>query len=86
MNLLRAFSTGGYAGLDRVTQWNLDFMRNSPEGMHYEDLARRVDEALQFMKAIGLNNEQAIMRETEFYVSHEVRPRGAAVPSRAFPP
>jgi len=71
MNLLRAFSTGGYAGLDRVTQWNLDFMRNSPEGQHYEDLARRVDESLQFMRAIGLSNEQAIMRETEFYVSHE---------------
>lgn len=71
MNLLRAFSTGGYAGLDRVTQWNLDFMQNTTEGDAYMDLAKRVDEALQFMNAIGLSNDTAIMRETEFYVSHE---------------
>lgn len=73
MNLIRAFSTGGYAGLDRVTKWNLDFMQNTTEGDAYMDLARRVDEALQFMKAIGLTEDQAIMKETEFYVSHEVR-------------
>ena len=50
MNLLRAFSTGGYAGLERVTQWNLDFMANTPEGHKYMDVARRVDESIQFMK------------------------------------
>lgn len=50
MNLLRAFSTGGYAGLDRVTQWNLDFMEKTPEGEKYQDVARRVDESIQFMK------------------------------------
>lgn len=50
MNLLRAFSTGGYAGLDRATKWNLDFMENTPEGEKYQDVARRVDESIQFMK------------------------------------
>lgn len=50
MNLLRAFSTGGYAGLDRVTQWNLDFMERTAEGDKYQDVARRVDESIQFMK------------------------------------
>lgn len=50
MNLLRAFSTGGYAGLDRVAQWNLEFMGNSKEGAKYLDLAGRVDESIQFMK------------------------------------
>jgi 3-deoxy-D-arabino-heptulosonate 7-phosphate (DAHP) synthase class II len=38
LNLLRGFSTGGYAGLDRIAQWNLDFMANSDEGKAYMDL------------------------------------------------
>ena len=50
MNLLRAFTTGGYAGLDRVSKWNLDFMVNTPKGARYQEIAARVDESLQFMK------------------------------------
>jgi Class-II DAHP synthetase family len=50
MNLLRAFSTGGYAGLDRVTKWNLDFMENTKKGAQYQEVAHRVDESLQFMR------------------------------------
>ncbi len=53
LNLLRGFSTGGYAGLTRIAQWNLDFMQNSDEGKAYMDLAKRVDEAIQFMQACG---------------------------------
>jgi 3-deoxy-7-phosphoheptulonate synthase len=71
LNLLRGFSTGGYAGLNRVTQWNLDFMQNSDEGKAYMDLAKRVDEAISFMYACGLSTDTAIMKETEFYTSHE---------------
>jgi 3-deoxy-7-phosphoheptulonate synthase len=71
LNLLRGFSTGGYADLGRVTQWNLDFMNNSDEGKAYMDLAHRVDEAIQFMTACGLDPNHPIMKETEFYVSHE---------------
>lgn len=71
LNLLRGFSSGGYAGLNRLSQWNLDFMQNSDEGKAYMDLARRVDEAIQFMRACGLDSNNAIMRETEFYTSHE---------------
>lgn len=71
LNLLRGFSTGGYAGLTRIAQWNLDFMQNSDEGKAYMDLARRVDEAIQFMQACGLDANQPIMKETEFFTSHE---------------
>lgn len=71
LNLLRGFSTGGYAGLDRIAQWNLDFMANSDEGKAYMDLAKRVEEALQFMKACGMTDEMGVMNETEFYTSHE---------------
>jgi 3-deoxy-7-phosphoheptulonate synthase len=71
LNLLRGFSTGGYAGLERVTKWNLEFMAESDEGHAYMDLAKRVDEAIGFMVACGLNPRDAVMRETEFYTSHE---------------
>ena len=52
-------------------QWNLEFMDKSDEGKQYVDLAKRVDEAIQFMIACGLDYNTAIMSETEFYVSHE---------------
>jgi 3-deoxy-7-phosphoheptulonate synthase len=71
LNLIRGFSTGGYAGLDRVTQWNLDFMAQSDEGKEYVKLAKRVDEAIKFMNACGLDMHSNVMKETEFYVSHE---------------
>jgi 3-deoxy-7-phosphoheptulonate synthase len=71
LNLLRGFSTGGYAGLARIAQWELDFMKNSDEGRAYTDLARRVDEAIEFMSACGLDSQTPLMRETEFYTSHE---------------
>jgi 3-deoxy-7-phosphoheptulonate synthase len=68
LNLLRGFATGGYAGLKRVMDWNLDFMAKSDEGRTYADLAARVDEAISFMLACGMDYDAAIMRETEFYV------------------
>ncbi|KAM1470969.1 hypothetical protein COP2_042689 [Malus domestica] len=54
LNLLRAFATGGYAVMQRVTQWNLDFTEHSEQGDRYRELASRVDEALGFMTAAGL--------------------------------
>jgi len=72
LNLLRGFSSGGYANLKRVVDWNLDFMAQSEEGSKYVDLAHRVDEALQFMEAAGVSSaNNASMKETEFYTSHE---------------
>lgn len=71
LNLLRGFSSGGYAGLDRVNAWNLDFMSNSDEGKQYMDIAKRVDEAIQFMTACGVDPKSAAFRETEFYTCHE---------------
>jgi 3-deoxy-7-phosphoheptulonate synthase len=70
LNLLRAFATGGYAAMQRVTQWNLDFMQNE-QGDRYRELAHRVDEALGFMAACGLTLDHAIMKSTEFWTSHE---------------
>ncbi|KAJ9146457.1 hypothetical protein P3X46_028723 [Hevea brasiliensis] len=71
LNLLRAFATGGYAAMQRVTQWNLDFAQNSEQGDRYRELAHRVDEALGFMSAAGLTVDHPIMTTTEFWTSHE---------------
>ena len=72
LNLLRAFTQGGYASLDRVQAWNLGFVGNSPEGARYQDLADRITESLAFMRACGITdaNNPEILR-TSFYTSHE---------------
>lgn len=71
LNLLRGFSSGGYASLTRVAQWNLDFMQNTKEGHAYLDLAQRVEEAIDFMVACGLDSNTQLMQETELYTCHE---------------
>ena len=71
LNLLRAFATGGFAAMQRVTQWNLDFAAKSEQGDRYRELAHRVDEALGFMSACGLTLDHPVMTSTQFWTSHE---------------
>ena len=72
LNLLRAFTKGGYADLNRVHGWNLDFIKDSPLGERYEQTASRIDEALKFMAACGVTSESVPqIRQTDFYTSHE---------------
>ena len=72
LNLLRAFAQGGYADLNKIHRWTLGFLENSPIGERYRDLAGRISETLEFMKACGLTPENARqLRETNFYTSHE---------------
>ena len=71
MNLLRAFSQGGFADLHQVHQWNLDFISSSPAGERYKAIADKIDDALQFMEACGLGAGTSQFRETSFYTSHE---------------
>ncbi|CAM8902171.1 unnamed protein product [Rhodiola kirilowii] len=71
LNLLRSFATGGYAAMQRVTQWNLDFAEDSEQSERYQELASRVDEALGFMSAAGLTVDHPIMTTTDFWTSHE---------------
>ena len=71
LNLLRAFSQGGYADLNKVHQWTLGFVADSAQGERYQDLADRIQEALAFMNACGINSDVVpSMRETDFYTSH----------------
>ena len=72
LNLLRAFSQGGFADLHKVHQWNQEFLSASPQGRRYEEMAGRIDEALAFMEACGLRPDKVPeLRETDFYTSHE---------------
>src|SRR5262249_52705252 len=72
LNLLRAFADGGYADLHRVHGWNLEFVKDSPLSKRYEQMAARIDEALGFMAACGINSETVpAIKQVEFYTSHE---------------
>ncbi|MBT9558487.1 MAG: 3-deoxy-7-phosphoheptulonate synthase class II [Myxococcales bacterium] len=72
LNLLRAFTSGGYADLHEVHRWNLDFVRQSPAGDRYAQMAGRLGEALEFMEAIGISSASAPQLATaELYTSHE---------------
>ncbi|GGZ95514.1 3-deoxy-7-phosphoheptulonate synthase class II [Ignatzschineria ureiclastica] len=72
LNLLRAFAKGGYADLHRVQRWTMSFVDNSPQAERYIDLATRIQDALKFMQACGVDPNNAIIRETEYFTSHEM--------------
>ena len=72
MNLLRAFTKGGFADLTQVHVWNQEFVASSLEGQRYERIASGIDRALRFMSACGINlaTERGI-HEVDFWTSHE---------------
>jgi 3-deoxy-7-phosphoheptulonate synthase len=72
LNLLRAFSMGGYAELTRIHEWTVGFMKDSNWYPRYEEVARKIDDAITFMGALGLNPDNTpALRQTSFYTSHE---------------
>src|SRR5690554_6515965 len=72
LNLLRAFSMGGYAELTRIHEWTVGFMRGSNWSARYEEVARKIDDAITFMGALGLNPDNTpALRQTSFFTSHE---------------
>ncbi|MEN9957465.1 MAG: hypothetical protein RIR46_1073 [Actinomycetota bacterium] len=68
LNLIRAFTQGGFADLRSVHEWNRGFTDN-PANARYESLAKEIDRAIKFMAACGADFDA--LRTTEFYVSHE---------------
>ena len=68
LNLVRAFTTGGFADLRSVHEWNRGFADN-PANARYESLAKEIDRAIKFMAACGADFNE--LRSTEFFVSHE---------------
>lgn len=71
LNLLRAFSTGGYADVHQVHSWTLGFTE-SEKATRYRDMANSISDALDFMRAAGVDSERAHTLQTvDFYTSHE---------------
>jgi 3-deoxy-7-phosphoheptulonate synthase len=72
LNLLRAFTKGGFADLSQVHQWNQEFVASSPEGRRYDRVADTIDRALRFMAACGIDTaSQPSLHEVDFFTSHE---------------
>ena len=71
LNLLRAFSQGGYADIKRVHSWTLEFTEKD-ESDRYYDLANRIMDAIGFMEAAGVSADTIeTLKRVDFYVSHE---------------
>ncbi|MCI6217688.1 MAG: 3-deoxy-7-phosphoheptulonate synthase, partial [Helicobacter sp.] len=72
LNLLRAFAQGGFADLNQVHKWNLSFVKDNVFGKKYEELATQITQALDFMRACGIDSKNSpILHEVDFYTSHE---------------
>ena len=72
LNLLRAFTKGGFADLNRVHAWNQEFVATSAEGQRYEQVAAEIERALAFMRACGVDTEtHSALHQVDVYTSHE---------------
>lgn len=71
LNLLRAFTRGGFGSLQRVQAWNQEFVAHSPMGRSYDRLARQISQAIQFMETIGISSENPMINQTQLFTSHE---------------
>ena len=71
LNLLRAFTKGGFADLHRVNAWNSEFVASSPSGQRYSQLGEEITRALRFMEAAGVSSNHPEIHEADFFTSHE---------------
>jgi 3-deoxy-7-phosphoheptulonate synthase len=72
LNLLRAFTKGGFADLSQVHIWNQQFVASSTEGLRYERIAAEIDRALRFMAACGIDlGAEVGLHQVDFWTSHE---------------
>ena len=72
LNLVRAFTKGGFADLSQVHAWNQEFVATSAEGRRYEAVAEEIDRALSFMRACGVDlSAGAPIQQVDLYTSHE---------------
>jgi len=72
LNLLRAFTKGGFADLSQVHTWNQQFVASSGEGQHYSVIAEEIERALRFMAACGIDLiSEKSLHQVDFWTSHE---------------
>ena len=71
LNILRAFSHGGYADINRLHAWNLDFVEQTNQGSKYRELADKVTQSLRFIQGLGINIYDDKFKSTNIYTGHE---------------
>ena len=72
ISFLRSLAKGGYAALDHISQWNMDFVGESPQGKHFKEVVERINDCLDFIRSTGMDTqEMRQLREATFYTSHE---------------
>ena len=72
LNLIRAFTKGGFAGLQQIHTWNQEFVARSTQGRRYEATAAQIERALRFMAACGVDlSADSHLHEVDFFTSHE---------------
>lgn len=72
LNLIRAFTKGGFADLNQIHTWNQEFVAASKQGQRYEAIARQIDRSLRFMQACGIDlGKDSNLHEVDLYTSHE---------------
>ncbi len=71
LNLVRAFTHGGYAALDKVKKWSETSFGSFPANSKYDELARGIRKAINFITALGIDTKLPYLNETTVYTSHE---------------
>jgi 3-deoxy-7-phosphoheptulonate synthase len=72
LNLVRAFTKGGFADLSQVHTWNQQFVASSAEGQRYDQVAAEIDRAMRFMKACGIDlTAEKSLHQVDFFTAHE---------------
>ena len=72
LNLVRAFARGGLADLNKVHQWNLEFIKDHELGQKYDELSKKIDDSMKFMSACGLTSDiTPQLHQTTLFTSHE---------------
>jgi 3-deoxy-7-phosphoheptulonate synthase len=72
LNLLRAFTKGGFADLSQMNAWNQQFVASSAEGKRYDTIAQEIERAMRFMRACGVDlSADSPIHQVDFFTSHE---------------
>lgn len=72
INYLRTLASGGFASLARINAWNMDFVKNSPQGERFRDVADHINDTMKFLSACGLDPATTEeLAQASFYTSHE---------------
>jgi 3-deoxy-7-phosphoheptulonate synthase len=72
LNYLRSLAKGGDAALDNISTWNMEFVADSPQGKHFNEIVQRINDCLRFIRSTGMDTlSMPQFREATFYTSHE---------------